>query len=185
MSPSCRTCTLTWHSTVVPAGTSRRLTIHRATWCKLPGSRRGQNFIIGNGERVPNEGQVAVKFEADLGSGETSQPRSVFHVAKMKRPFLSVSQICDQGFHCVFTGAHAFVLNSKGRTLCKFWRQSGLCVAKLKFWQLELVICHQAPAPPVSRLHTNNEKEGGWAQAKAGARETQLNRVALANPASM
>ena len=77
-----------------------------------PGSRRGQNFIVGNGERVPNEGQISVNFEADLGGGgETDQLRSVFQVADMMRPLMSVSQICDQGFEYVFTDKHALPSN--------------------------------------------------------------------------
>ena len=30
-----------------------------------PGSRRGQNFVVGNGERVPNEGQMALSLQVD------------------------------------------------------------------------------------------------------------------------
>ena len=61
-----------------------------------PGSRRGQNFIGGNGERVPKEGQISVNFTADLGGGETADLPSVFQVADMMRPLMSLSQICDQ-----------------------------------------------------------------------------------------
>ena len=103
----------------------------------LPGSRRGQNFIVGNGERVPNEGQISVNIEADLGGGETNQLRSVFQVADLMRPLMSVSQICDQGFKCVFTEAHALVMNVEGQTMCKLDRQSGLYVAKLRLGQPE------------------------------------------------
>ena len=102
-----------------------------------PSSRRGQNFIVGKGERVPNEGQVSVTFEADLGGGEMSQLRSVFVVADMMRPLMSVSQICDQGFKCVFTDAHALVTNAEGWTMRKLSRLSGLYVARLKLTQPE------------------------------------------------
>ena len=34
-----------------------------------PGSRRGQNFIVGNGEKVPNEGQVHLSLQTDTGDG--------------------------------------------------------------------------------------------------------------------
>ena len=56
----------------------------------------------------------------------------------MMRPVTRVSQICGQGFKCVFTDANAFVTNAEGRTMCKFDRQSGLYVARLKLAQPEL-----------------------------------------------
>ena len=58
--------------------------------------------------------------------------RSVFQVADMMRPLMSVSPIRDQGFKCVFTEAHALVMIAEGKTTCKFDRQSGLHVAKLR-----------------------------------------------------
>ena len=102
-----------------------------------PGSRRGQNFIARNGEQVPHEGQISVNFTADLGGGETTDLRSVFQVADMMRPLMSVLQIRDQGLKCVFTEAHALVMNAAGKTMCNFDRQSGLYVAKLRLRQPE------------------------------------------------
>ena len=102
-----------------------------------PGSRRGQNFIVGDDERVPNEGQISVNFTADLGGGETTDLRSVFQAADMMRPPMSVSQICDQGFKCVFTEARALVMNAEGKTMCEFDRQSGLYMANLRLEQPE------------------------------------------------
>ena len=125
-----------WHSTVVHAATAAEDAPGYAVQ-DSPGSRRGQNFIVGNGERVPNEGQIFVNFTADLGGGETTDLRSVFQVADMIRPLMSVSQICDQGFKCVFTEAHALVMNAEGKTMCKFDRQSDLYVAKLRLRQPE------------------------------------------------
>ena len=78
-----------------------------------PGSRRGQNFIVGNGERVPNEGQISVNFGADLGGGATNQLWSVFQVADMMHQLMSVWQMFGQGFKCVFIEARALVLTER------------------------------------------------------------------------
>ena len=61
----------------------------------------------------------------------------MFQVADIMRPFMSVSQICNQGFKCVFTEAHALVMNAEGTTIGKLDRQSGLYVAKLGLRQPE------------------------------------------------
>ena len=94
-------------------------------------------MIAGNGERVPNE-RVVVNSEADRAGVETNQPTSVLQVADMMRLLMSVLHICGQGSPRVFNDAHALVLNSEGRTLCKFERLSSLNVAKLKLRQPEL-----------------------------------------------
>ena len=74
-----------------------------------------------------------------MGGGETNQLRSVLQVADTMCPLMSVSQICDQGFKCVFTDARLPDTNAEGRIMCKFDRESGLHVARLKLTQPELV----------------------------------------------
>ena len=61
------------------------------------GSRRGQNFIVGNGEKIPNEGQVRLNMQATPSSGPALSVQSTFQVAEVNRPLMSVSRICDQG----------------------------------------------------------------------------------------
>ena len=51
------------------------------------GSRRGQNFIVGNGARVPNEGQVRLRMEIEPG-GTAIGLESVFRVAEVSRPLV-------------------------------------------------------------------------------------------------
>ena len=67
-----------------------------------PGSLRGQNFFVGNGEPLPNEGQVNLRFGARDEAGEMQDLTSVFQVAEVTSPLMSVSSICDKGFTCVF-----------------------------------------------------------------------------------
>ena len=97
-----------------------------------PGSRRGANFIVGNGELVPNEGQAHLNLAADVGDGSTQFVRSTFQVADLMRPLMSVSQICAQGHKCVFEGEHAMVVAQDGETICWFRKEGGLYVAKMK-----------------------------------------------------
>ena len=97
-----------------------------------PGSRRGANFIVGNGELVPNEGQAHLNLAADSGNGTEQLVRSTFQIADLTRPLMSVSQICAQGHKCVFEGEHAMVIDQGGETVCKFRKQGGLYVASMK-----------------------------------------------------
>ena len=97
-----------------------------------PGSRRGANFIVGNGELVPNEGQAHLNLVAELEGGEHQSVKSTFQVADLTRPLMSVSQICAQGHKCVFEGEQALVIAQDGETICRFRREGGLYVAKMK-----------------------------------------------------
>jgi hypothetical protein len=96
------------------------------------GSRRGQNFIVGNGEKVPNEGQVRLNMEAPMVDGAAMPIQSTFQVAEISRPLMSVSKICDQGYTCVFTKDGAQVLGSDRKPVCEFGRSNGLYVANMK-----------------------------------------------------
>ncbi len=44
------------------------------------GSRRKQNFIVGSGQKVPNEGQLVLNLESD--GGENRKIKSTFQVAE-------------------------------------------------------------------------------------------------------
>ena len=95
------------------------------------GSQRGQNFIVGNGEYVPNEGQVHLRFGID-DDGERRNLTSVFQVAEVTNPLMSVSSICDKGFSVVFTSKHGKVLDEDGSTVCQFDRTGGLYAKMVK-----------------------------------------------------
>ena len=92
------------------------------------GSKRKQNFIVGNGARVPNEGQLSLNLECDEG-----RVKSVFQIAEVTRPLMSVSKVCDQGMRCVFEETHALVIDKKsGKEVLRFERHGGLYVAKMR-----------------------------------------------------
>ena len=97
-----------------------------------PGSRRGQNFIVGNGQRVPNEGQMCLNLEAHTGDNTDQMLHSTFQVADLTRPLMSVSQVCASGHKCLFEKDHALIMNAQGETLVKFEMQGGLYVATMR-----------------------------------------------------
>ena len=93
-----------------------------------PGSKRGQDFLMGDGGTIPNLGQS----QLNLSEGAKDM-QSVFQIAAVTRPLMSVGRICDQGHSITFDAVMAVVNASDGTELCRFERQSGgLYVAKLK-----------------------------------------------------
>ena len=99
-----------------------------------PGSKRDQQYIVGNGAEVPNEGQVKLNLEADgMGESPGNLIKSVFQVAEITRPLMSVSRVCELGHKCIFDDEKAEVVAKSGKVLCAFRREGGLYVAEMKF----------------------------------------------------
>ena len=97
-----------------------------------PGSKRGQKFIMGDGGRTANLGQKALNL-TDPSIGKENEIKSIFQIAKVTRPLMSVGKICDEGMSVTFDKNVALVVDKGGRTVCKFERQAGgLYVAKLR-----------------------------------------------------
>ena len=90
-----------------------------------PGSKRNQKIVVGNGGRVKNQGQVDLRMSTK-GDTASSDLHSVFQVAEITRPLMSVSLITDLGLHCIFDDKKAEVMNDKGEILCAFERKGGL-----------------------------------------------------------
>jgi len=96
-----------------------------------PGSKAGQGFIVGNGARVPNDGQALVSLQASGKKGNTVS--TMFQVAAVSRPLMSVGRLCDNGMDVFFKKDRADVLSSDGSVILSFERQvGGLYVAKLR-----------------------------------------------------
>ena len=92
------------------------------------GSRRGQEFLMGDGGTIPNLGESQLNL-----SDQDRDLQSVFQIAAVTRPLMSVGRICDQGHSITFNAIMAVVHAADGTELCKFERQNGgLYVAKLK-----------------------------------------------------
>ena len=71
------------------------------------------------------------KVEAQVG-GQKYPLMSIFRIADITRPLMSVSNICDQGLQCFYTADKAVVRNAKGEDVYKFQRRGGLYVATMK-----------------------------------------------------
>ena len=57
--------------------------------------------------------------------------KSVFQVAEITRPLMSVSKICEMGHKCIFDEHQAQVVSKSGKILCTFERKGGLYVAEM------------------------------------------------------
>ena len=53
-----------------------------------PGSKAGQGFIVGNGARVPNDGQSLLSLQASGKNGNSVS--TMFQVSVVSRPLVSV-----------------------------------------------------------------------------------------------
>ena len=94
-----------------------------------PGSRREQKFLMGDGGRLPNQGQKHLK----LGSEQCADISSTFQIADVTRPLMSVGKICDEGLTVEFAKTRAVVLDKDKKIVCIFERQSGgLYVANMR-----------------------------------------------------
>ena len=95
-----------------------------------PGSKRGQEFQMGDGGLIKNLGQKQLNL-SDSMIGRDVQ--SVFQIAAVTRPLMSVGRICDEGHEITFNNICAVVRTKEGEELCRFSREpGGLYVAKLK-----------------------------------------------------
>ena len=91
------------------------------------GSKRKQNFVVGNGHNIPNKGEVHLNLDAGKGPLQ-----AIFQVAGITRPLMSVSKICDQGLRCIFDDDKATVTDKKtGSVVCEFQWRGGLYVATM------------------------------------------------------
>ena len=86
---------------------------------------------MGNGAKVPNRGEVHLNLEATI-EGEVQPLQTIFQVAKITRPLMSVSRICDEDLRCLFDKHKAQVLSADGDVLCEFERRGGLYVGKMR-----------------------------------------------------
>ena len=77
---------------------------------------------------MKNLGQKTLNLSSDLADFS-----SVFQIAAVHRPLMSVGRICDNDNEVLFTKETVVVRDSKGREICVFTRTAGgLYVARLK-----------------------------------------------------
>ena len=93
-----------------------------------PGSKQGQRFLMGDGGTIANLGQKRLHL-----SDDDRDLCSVFQIAAVTRPLMSVGKICDEGHNITFDATQAVVRDQNGAELCKFHRTpGGLYVAKMR-----------------------------------------------------
>jgi hypothetical protein len=98
-----------------------------------PGSRHQQGFLVGNGARVPNEGQAHLSLQT--AGPEAHGITTTFQIAKVSRPLMSVGRLGDAGMQVIFDKDQARVVAKDGSVACVFERQDGglyICKFKLK-----------------------------------------------------
>ena len=93
------------------------------------GSKHKQMFQMGDGGEIPNLGQKSLNLCDHSGHNV----QSIFQIAAVTRPLMSVGRICDEGHEVTFSAAMAVVKDNSGAEICRFERQpGGLYVAKMK-----------------------------------------------------
>ena len=96
------------------------------------GSKRGRCFLVGNGGKMPELGQKKLRLEVPQEGDQMGLIASVFQIAQVSRPLMSVGQICDEGHDVSFTATTATVKNQNGKVICEFVRNDGgLYIAKM------------------------------------------------------
>ena len=96
------------------------------------GSKAGQHYVVGNGQRVKNEGQLRLNLQTKV-SGEINNLDTTFQAAKVSRPLLSVGVICDSGLDVLFKKHEARIMSEDGQTICVFERKDkGLYLARMR-----------------------------------------------------
>ena len=96
-----------------------------------PGSLIGQHFTGAGGHRMKNMGQLRLHLRADNGK-KGRDIKTTFQVAKVTRPLMSVSKICDAGLWVKFTKNLAVIMDENDKEVCRFIRRGGLYVARMK-----------------------------------------------------
>ena len=110
------------------------------------GSRSGQHFVGAGGHRMANRGQMKLNMRADNGK-KGRDVRTTFQVARVTRPLMSVSKICDAGMSMRFTSTMAVIEYAKGKEVCRFLRKGGLYIASMKLRNPS----YKPPAVPFAR----------------------------------
>ena len=97
------------------------------------GSCQEHNFLVGNGQPLPTQGEMKLNMESLDGVPLSS----VFQVAGLPRPLMSAGLFCDQGMVCTFDKEKVIVVAPDGREVCRFEKRGGLSLARLTLEQPE------------------------------------------------
>jgi hypothetical protein len=89
-----------------------------------PGSVAGKGFIAADNKKILNQGQVSLRLQGE----QEGDPlvNSMFQVADVNRPLMSIGKICDAGHRVVFEADKAEVISKRtGKVVMTFVRKGG------------------------------------------------------------
>ena len=87
---------------------------------------------MGDGGTIPNLGQSELNLTDEIVDRDI---KSVFQIAAVTRPLMSVGRLCDVGMQVLFGKDKARVIAPDGAEVCVFERSNGglyLCKFRLK-----------------------------------------------------
>ena len=85
---------------------------------------------MGDGGLIKNLGQKQLNLHDSVVGNDV---QSIFQIAAVTRPLMSVGKICDEGHEIIFNNICAVMRSKEGEEFCKFHREpGGLYVAKRK-----------------------------------------------------
>ena len=76
-------------------------------------SKAGRHLVVGDGGRLPNQGQKDLNL-----APEESDINTVFQIANVTRPLMSVGKMCDGGLRIMLDDKEAVVTNKQGKVVC-------------------------------------------------------------------
>jgi hypothetical protein len=91
-------------------------------------SRAGGRYRAANGARIPNLGQIKVRFENDAGD----KCGTTFQVAEVERPLLSATQLAASGNAVVIDQKGTRIVNQCTKKTMDLIRRGGVYVLRMK-----------------------------------------------------
>ncbi len=76
---------------------------------------------MGDGGTIPNLGQKHLNLADNI---VVSDVQSIFQIAAVTRPLMSVRRICDEGHNITFDNICAVVRDEDGQEFCRFHRET-------------------------------------------------------------
>ena len=96
------------------------------------GSRAGQHLVGAGGHNMANRGQMRLNMRANNGR-KGRDVRTTFQVARVTRPLMSVSKICDAVMSMKLSSTMAAIEDANDKEFCRFFRKGGSYIASMKF----------------------------------------------------
>ena len=116
------------------------------------GSKRGVQYLVADGGRIPNLGEVHLGFLTK----EKHKCRITFQVANVKRPLLAVGTLTKAGNDVHFTASGGQIVNRRTKRVINFSKVDGTYVLEL------LMAPPWTPASPAGQTASADTGSGEW-----------------------